>query len=433
MNAKTSLLPLDIPTLRAAVESHRDESVDLLLKLVSFPSLVGREQPAQAFVRDTFESLGLQLDEFEVDQNTLETHPAWSPGSMDYAGRPNVVGIHRPRFGESGRSLILNGHIDVVPVGDERLWTRPPFEPYVSNGQVFGRGSADMKAGITAFIMAWKILRELGLEPAAPVYLQSVIEEECTGNGALSCLVRGYTADAAIIPEPTSLRVMDAQMGVIWLELEVSGKPAHAAFSEKGGSAISMSFDLFAALKELEGRQNAPQCRHARYADHFNPVKFNLGTIEGGEWTSSVATNCRSTIRVGTYPGTTVEQAIAAIREALDHALEHHANREIFSYTLSEVGFRAEGFALDHDIPLIAELRRCHHEVLHGEAGMMAFTGTTDAKFFNLYGETPAVCYGPGGENTHGIDESVAIDELLDSITVIAWFIVNWCKCNPIE
>lgn len=425
-------LPIDIPTLKEAVESRRAESVDLLSKLISFPSLAGNEAEAQAFVRDMFVSLGLEVDEFEVDQPALESHPAWSPGLMDYSGRLNVVGVHRPRFGQHGRSLILNGHIDVVPVGDERLWTKPPFEPDVRDGRVFGRGSADMKAGITAFIMAWKILRELGLEPAAPVYLQSVIEEECTGNGALSCLVRGYTADAAIIPEPTSLHVMDAQMGVIWLELEVTGKPAHAAYSEKGGSAISMSFDLFSALKALEARLNAPRCRHARYADHHNPIKFNLGMIDGGEWPSSVATNCRSRIRVGMYPGISVPQAVAMIREALDLALEAHDDRNIFSYTLREVGFRAEGFALDQDIALIAELRRCHREVLHGDAGLAAFTGTTDAKYFNLYGGTPAVCYGPGGDNAHGIDESVSVGELLDSVTVIAWFIINWCTCNRI-
>ena len=101
-----------------------------------------------------------------------------------------------------GRSLILNGHIDVVPTGPLDLWTNPPFAPRVENGWLYGRGSGDMKAGLIAGLAAFDALDRLGYRPAADVYLQSVVEEECTGNGALACLQRGYRADAAIIPEP---------------------------------------------------------------------------------------------------------------------------------------------------------------------------------------------------------------------------------------
>ena len=120
-----------------------------------------------------------------------------------------------------GRSLILNGHVDVVPTGPLEMWTRPPFEPCIDGGWLYGRGGADMKAGLCANVFALDALRRLGLQPAGTVHVQSVTEEECTGNGALSALVRGYRADAALIPEPEENMLVRANVGVIWFRVYV--------------------------------------------------------------------------------------------------------------------------------------------------------------------------------------------------------------------
>jgi len=170
---------------------------------------------------------------------------------VSYENAWNVVGAHRartPEGGTPGRSLILNGHIDVVPVGAERLWTRPPFEPWIDGDRLFGRGANDMKAGIVAYTMALHALRRLGWQPAARVILQSVIEEECTGNGALACLLEGYTADAALIPEPMD-ELMSAQMGVMWMTLDVYGVPGHAGVGHPGSGAGD--FDASSDVRQL--------------------------------------------------------------------------------------------------------------------------------------------------------------------------------------
>lgn len=435
MNAVTPLAPaaLTVQALKERVEASHDEIVAMLSRLVRYPSLRGAEGPAQNYMRSVFESLGLEIDEFEVDVEAVSQHPAWSPSSEQYAGRPNVVGIHQPRHGQHGRSLILNGHIDVVPVGEASLWHDDPFSGALVDGRLYGRGAADMKAGIVAYTMAFKLLRDMGYEPAAPVYLQSVIEEECTGNGALSCLVRGYEADAAIIPEPTGKEIMDTQAGVAWIELDVCGLPAHAARATEGCSAIEFVWYLYQALKQLEAKWNEPCCRHHRYTSHHHPINFNLGLIKGGEWASSVATRCEAHVRIGYYPGMSAEEAIEAVRTTIQQAFDAHPNKRVFSWTLTNRGFKSDGFALDRGIPLISTLRECHADVLNTAAEHTAFTGTTDAKFFNLYGSTPALCYGPGGDSIHGIDESVAIREVLDVTTVIAWFIARWCGLNRIE
>ena len=123
------------------------------------------------------------------------------------------------------------------PIGAEELWSSRPFEPVVRDGRLYGRGSGDMKAGIAAYVVAFEAIRKLGLQPAAPVYLQSVVEEECTGNGALACLHRGYRADAAVIPEPFNETILSAQVGVMWLQVEVLGRPAHVLNAAQGVNA----------------------------------------------------------------------------------------------------------------------------------------------------------------------------------------------------
>lgn len=423
---------IDLPSLAAAVRDRRDAHVRMLCDLVAFPSLLGQEGDAQRYMAQTFERMALQVDAFEIDDAALRAHPGYSPSLMSYAGRPNVVGIHTPRGAATGRSLILNGHIDVVPVGDERLWSHPPFSPVVRDGRLYGRGSADMKAGIVSYTLAMQTLAALGFEPAAPVFLQSVVEEECTGNGALGCLVRGYRADAAIIPEPTP-GIMDAQLGVMWLTLQVQGMPVHAAYASEGSSAIDFAQHMFGALRGLADQWNHAGCRHARYVDHAKPINFNLGKLQGGEWASSVPTQCEAQIRVSYYPGVTADDALAMIRAALAEAFEAHPNKQAFHWTIENTGgFRADGFVLDTQMPLIRTLSQCHTDLHHRGPDMVAFTGTTDAKFFNLYGKTPAVCYGAAGTSIHGIDESVGIDDMLDTTTVIAWFIARWCGLNAL-
>ncbi|HSP26300.1 MAG TPA: M20/M25/M40 family metallo-hydrolase, partial [Saliniramus sp.] len=197
-------MPLD-PALRdkiaASVEEGFPEQIAFTQDLVRLPSLRGEEHVIQDLVFRALKDRGYAMDRFAMDRAAIEAHPGGSKFSPEHSDAPIVVGIHRPRE-EKGRSFILQAHVDVVPAGPAGMWSRAPFDAAIEGDWMYGRGSADMKAGIVAYTMAFKALRSLGLEPAAPVHLQSVVEEECTGNGALACLVEGYRADAAVITEP---------------------------------------------------------------------------------------------------------------------------------------------------------------------------------------------------------------------------------------
>ena len=412
-----------------AVAGLRGDSVALLAELVSHPSLLGQEASAQQVMKQRFAGLGLRVHEFAIDEARLKAHEAWSPSILPYDGRPNVVGIHEPKGPVRGRSLILNGHIDVVPVGATALWSRPPFEPRVEGDRLYGRGAADMKAGIVAYVAAFDALRRLGFEPAAKLVLQSVVEEECTGNGALACLVEGYTADAALIPEPMPA-VLSAQMGVMWLAIEVLGFPVHAAYAHTGVAAIEFANYLVSRLRELEARWNLPAARHAMYAAHEHPVNFNLGKISGGEWASSVPTQCRVDLRLGFYPGLKPAAVRKEVEAVLNEAWRAHPHHDSVRYEVRYNGFQAEGLVVDLQQPLITELGRAHQDIAGTPVEHHAFTGTTDVKFFHLYGNIPATCYGPAGGDIHGIDEWVSIASMQQVSAVLALFIARWCGLN---
>jgi acetylornithine deacetylase/succinyl-diaminopimelate desuccinylase-like protein len=144
---------------------------------------------------------GLAMDRFAINVDAIRQHPGFSPVAVSYDNAINAVGTHTPDAA-TGHSLILNGHIDVVPTGPLDMWSVPPYEPALANDWLHGRGAGDMKAALAANLFALDALHETGFQPAATLYMHSVPEEECTGNGALACLVRGYRADCALNTEP---------------------------------------------------------------------------------------------------------------------------------------------------------------------------------------------------------------------------------------
>ena len=213
------------------------DQIEFTKALVRFPSVRGAEHAIQDFVFRSYKDYGLALDRFNIDRPAIERHPGGSSFSKQHTDAPIVVGIHRPRR-ESGRSLILQAHVDVVPPGPETLWSHPPFEPVVEGDLMFGRGAADMKAGHAANLFALEALRRIGLQPAATVYLQSVVEEESTGNGALMTHLRGYRADAVLIPEPEDEKLVRANTGVLWFEIGIQGHAVHVRDMQSGSNAI---------------------------------------------------------------------------------------------------------------------------------------------------------------------------------------------------
>ena len=407
-----------------AVDAGFDRQLDFLADLVRMPSLRCAEAPAQDFMAAAMRSRGLAVDRWKIDVDDLRHLPGFSPVAVSYDNAFNVVGTHRPRTA-SGRSLILNGHIDVVPTGPADLWTHPPFEPVVKDGWMYGRGAGDMKAGLVANLFALDALAAAGVAPAADVHLQSVIEEECTGNGALACLQRGYRAQAAIIPEPMGESLLTAQVGVMWFQVKVRGRPAHVAYAGSGANAIEASWPLVQALHALEHEWNMHG--HPAFAGHAHPVNFVLSRIEGGDWTSSVPAWCTFDMRIGMFPGMELDEVRLEIEATIARASK---GDPFLAENPPEVvyhGFQAVGYELPAGTEAQATLARCHERVAGAPMPTTASTATTDARVLGIYGGITTMVYGPRSESIHGFDERVDIESIRRVTKTIALFIAEWC------
>jgi len=426
-------LPLDADVLAAvdaAVDELRDERTELTKDLVRFRSVLGREAGVQRRMADAYEDAGLAVDAWPIRYDELRDLPGFSPVDWDEDDRPNVVAVHRASE-PAGRSLILNGHVDVVPAGPEELWSSPPYEPEIRGGRMVGRGAGDMKAGVAAALTAYRAIRRAGFEPASALILQSVIEEECTGNGALATVQRGYTADAAIIPEPFDHTLLTAQLGVIWARVTVQGRPTHVLEATAGADAIRMAWELIEELRWLEEEMNRPETRPDAYADAAHPINLNVGRMEGGEWTSSVPASCTFDVRLGFFPGTSVAEAKRVLERRIAGVAEAHPVLRDRPPRIEWVGFHAEPYTVSADAPLLRELGDVHRRTLGTSAAPLNSTATTDARILGLAGGIPTTCYGPEARAIHGIDESVDLESAHQVTRVLARFIAHWCGLRP--
>ncbi len=410
----------------AAVEAGFERQVEFLSDFTAIPSVRPNEGAALDFMAGALRGRGWDVDDWTVRAHDLRDEP----GFVDCAGEvPSVRSVVGTMEGAGeGRSLILQGHLDVVPEGPEDMWQTPPYAPRLRDGWMYGRGAGDMKAGKVAALFAVDALRRAGYAPMGRLHYQSVVEEESSGLGAVATLARGYRADCAFIPEPTGLGLVRAQVGAIWFRLKVRGRPAHVAYAGTGSSAITAAMHLVSALQEMEAAWNAEAAMHPLYKGVEHPLNFNAGMIRGGDWTSSLPAWCDVDCRMGLLPGDDVATRKAQIEAVVAKAAAEHPFLRDTPPEIVWTGFQADGFTLEGAEAPEAVLRAAH-EAATGQAGPedQIWTALTDTRFYGLYHGIPALCYGPTADAIHGFDERVDLASVQRCTEVIALFIAEWC------
>lgn len=410
-----------------------------LIDLVNAESLSGSEHEALKVMEQQLSEIGLTTEHLELDSDHIKDLPLYSPPCNPDNERYNLLAYYKPEAKTDKKGLLFNGHLDVVPIGEHSLWSEQPFHSYEKDQWIYGRGAGDMKGGLICVLTALKALQTLGVKPATLVAVNAVVDEEDTGNGSLASInalkkdnhaVNISDFDTVIIPEPFGETVMGSQIGMCWLTVKIIGKPAHVAYMTKGTNPIEAGIAVMDALKKVQNEWNKPENRYPAFADVDHPININLGTIQGGEWKSSVPSQCTLGIRCSFYPNMSADEAIAYFTDVIKKTC--NALNDNLSVSVTNVGFKAPGCDFDIDNPNIQQLMSSH-EAMHGATPeILACTATTDGRHFQLMTDLKTTVYGPVAKNIHGIDECVSVESMTRITETLIHYIINKCGVEAI-
>jgi acetylornithine deacetylase len=415
----------------AEIDANNEGAIAFLQRMVSIPSVTGDEAAIQKFVSDHMKSIDLSVDMWETNWEELKKHPGYRPVDRGYAGRPNIVGTLKGTGG--GRSLLLNGHTDVIPIGKGEGWSDDPWSAKIKNGRIYGRGSCDMKSGVASHILAVEYLKKLGLTPKGDVMINVVVDEEVSGHGTLDTVNRGYHADAGISGETSDLAVQPACIGRIWFEIEIHGKPAGIQQRYLGVSGIDLGNKITKAVAELEATRIAT-ITHPLYPSAIDSLPCIVGSFQAGGYPSAFPANCLLKGSIGTVPGEDHEGVKRSLVEKVAKAAEADPWMKDHPPVVRFVGYDAQASEIPRNHPIVETVSRCYTEVTGKQAVISGRQGAADTRFLNLYGKTPTVIFGPGSTAVmHADDEWVSIDDYMTAIKVMALSVYDWCNAEPIR
>lgn len=424
-----------VERIRTEAEKNRDYLVRLIQDTVRISSYSGEEEEIQRFLQRKLAGLGMQTRLIKVEPEKLEKYKGFSYDGFSYERRCSLVGEKKGRGGSggsncaggNGRSLMLNGHVDVVPPGDLSAWSDDPLSGRYLQGRVYGRGSLDMKGGLCAAITAVKLLQDLGFANCGDIILSSVCGEETGGCGAFALVADGIAADGCVILEPTKMKICHIQSGCHTFKLKIKGRSIHACMAYKGINPIDKFYIIYEALKKMDRR------RHERYSNgdfayRYNVAPLNVGTIVAGEWPSSVPDHLEADGRMGIFPAETVEEMHWEFEETVRAAAAADPWLTENPPVVQWYEGLFEPASTDAESDLVTTLAASHYEMFHRRVQFEAVTYGSDMRIFNLYAGIPTVHYGPGDVSlAHTVNEHLEIDQALDAVRSIALMIVNWC------
>ncbi|MFS0823290.1 peptidase [Bacillus sp. 1P02SD] len=410
------------------IQENKSKGIRLLKKLVQEPSLQGNERSSQAIIIEKCRQLGMEIDIWEPNGAELLKHPYFVSPRSTFLDSPNVVGVLKGTGG--GKSLLLNGHIDVVPEGDITQWEMDPYSAEVKDGKLYGRGSTDMKGGNVALLLALQAIKDSGIQLKGDVIFQSVIEEESGGAGTLATILRGYKADGAIIPEPTNMKIFPKQQGSLWFKLDIYGRIAHGGTRYEGVSAIEKAMTVINHLLKLEMIRNGA-INDPLYKNTPIPVPINIGKIQGGTWPSSVPDVVTIEGRMGVAPEETIDHAKAEMQQWLKKLAEIDKWFEEHPVELEWFGARWVPGTIEPDHELMNLLKNSFKQVKGKDPIIEASPWGTDGGLLTAVGNIPTIVFGPGTtEVAHYPNEYIELERMFETAEIIAQTILAWCEVS---
>lgn len=409
-------------------EKYRQRLIELTQSLVDIPTVNlppnGAEKEGQEFVKAELQKLELSTTDISpTEAPDFENNPAFIKG-QNYEDRYNVIGSWKGSGG--GRSLILNGHMDVVP-DEPGPWTVcKPFESVVKDGRIYGRGTADMKGGLVCALVALEMLKDEGFEPKGDISFESVVDEEYASSaGSIAIRQLGYDADFAILLEPTGFSICPACVGSIVLKVSVQGVAGMPYTGEKVVNPVYMLSEVVELIKQFEAKRleeaKTPELwKDTPQAVQLVITKAKAGDIrENGQLTTP--TDAWTELVIQTYPHEDMQQVYADFESFLK---ENFSQPEKLSVELEYHFCKASDAHKDQSgVKMLKE----HADKYIDDAKVCGAMFSCDMFAFTNYADIPSAVFGPVGEKLHGPDEWVSIDSMEKVTMAVHDFIKEWC------
>ncbi len=404
-----------------------DNLLQMLDTLVRVQSIDGSpaENEAQRTAAALMQSVGMEVNQWSVDMQQLSQNLAYSAE----VPRDTMIGTIGRMGGTTGKTLLLNGHTDVVPVGNPDRWTVDPWGLTLDpdNDRVYGRGTCDMKGAICCAMAAIKAIVDSGVELKGSVLLEPVFGEEDGGSGTLAAIEYGITADACIVMEPTELNITPAQAGSYNFRIKIPGKAAHGALRHEGVDPLTKFLNIYQALLALEKTRNA-DVDHPMFADFDVPYPICVGKAFGGSWPSTVMEVFTLEGRYGIKVGEDPLDAMAEFETMLNSVASEDAWLRENPPILEWWGGTFDPAEIPLDAPIVHATQDAFRAVTDIDAGLRGIPAGTDMRLLINQGGIPSVLFGPGDVRmAHQDDEFVPLNELKTFTEVLVVTILRFC------
>ncbi|MBO0793757.1 MAG: ArgE/DapE family deacylase [Ktedonobacteraceae bacterium] len=388
--------------------------LNTLRDLLRIPSVTGREAEAQRWLSEQMRAVGLDVDLWTIDVEELRGRADFPGMEVNRAGHEALGLVGSWRGSETtGRRLIFNGHIDVVPEGDHANWQHDPWGGELDGPFLYGRGSCDMKGGLIAALYAIRALKDCGVPLRGSLQLQSVIGEEDGGLGTFATLLRGHTGDAAIICEPTRLNLIPAQAGALTFTLRIFGKSAHASTRLEGVSAIEKYLDIHRQLIQLERERNR-EVSHPLLGRLELPYPLSIGRVQSGNWSSSVPEELTCEGRIGVAVGESPQEVRELFEKTLRDLAEADPWLRAHPPEIGWTGGQFESGEIPPGHPLVQLCGDCMRDLTGAEPAIEGAPYGSDLRLLVNKGNIPALLFGPGDVRVaHMPDEHVSSTEVI--------------------
>ncbi len=399
------------PERRVLDAVDEDELVATLVELVRVPSVTGTdaESELQHTMAGWYEEAGLEVDLWPLDLDELRADPDFPGTEAPRLEGHGLVGTHA---GDGEPALVLQGHVDVVPAGDVDAWhASDPYSARISGGVLHGRGACDMKAGVAAALAVARALQRSGVRLDRRLALHSVVSEEDGGLGAFATLRRGHGGEVAVIPEPTSGRLVTANAGALTFRIDVRGRAAHGSTRLEGVSAIEAFWPVAEALRDLEARRNTDV--DPLFLDTRLPYAISVGTVRSGDWASSVPDLLTAQGRMGVRLGEDPAEARAAMEVAVADAAGRDPWLRDHPPTVTWPGGQFSSGRIPEGHGLVDEVAGAVEALTGTRPVEAAAPYGSDLRLYVGQGGIPTLQYGPGDVRlAHAPRESVPVREV---------------------